>query len=99
VGSPLTTAFYLGQPTGSSYGLLSTTEKALADFTWLYPSPALPGWPSGLFLTGQHLTCDGLAPAVVSALITAAAIDGPQHWLQLIPMLGGLRETIRVLCA
>jgi hypothetical protein len=36
----------------------------------------VPGLPAHLYHAGQDLTCDGFAPAVLSALMVCAAIEG-----------------------
>ena len=40
---------------------------------------------------------DGFAPACLSALMAMAAIEGPAHWFEVIPMLGGVMRTLEVL--
>ena len=96
-GTPLDNNFYLGKERGESYGLLATPDKVRAEVAWLGPQPNVPGFPKGLFLAGQDLVCDGFAPAVTSALIAAAAIEGPLHWLEVIRMVGGLDQAFRAL--
>ena len=92
-GTPLDTNFYLGKTQGESYGIKANVAKAKADVDWV--RPAVPHFPDGLFIAGQDLTCDGFAPALISALMACAAIEGPAHWLEVVPMLGGLRNTLR----
>jgi all-trans-retinol 13,14-reductase len=96
IGTPLSTNTYLGRLTGSSYGIPPTVAKAKADAEWI--RPVMPDvLPPGLFLAGQDITVDGFAPALLSSLMCMAAIDGPLAWLRLVPMLGGVVGTIRVL--
>lgn len=97
VGTPLDNNYYLGKTLGESYGWSLDTNKAKADTDWLFPVLSVPSFPSGLYLTGQDITCDGFAPAIVSALITAARIEGITHWLNLIPMLGGWKKTAKLI--
>ena len=93
VGTPLDTNFYLGKVHGSSYGLKLNVAKAKADVDWI--RPAMKGLPENMFIAGQDLTCDGFAPAVLSGLMCAAAVEGPLHWLEVVPMFGGYSETLQ----
>ena len=86
-GSPLDTKFYLGKSNGESYGIAMNSKKVAAEREWLHARPTLAGWPSNLFITGQDITSDGFAAAVSSAMITAARIEGPLHWLNIVNML------------
>ena len=79
-----------------------TIKSILTDMvnslSYVNCNPILAGLPAeGVFIAGQNLTCDGFAPAVLSALMCAAAIEGPMHWLEVVPMLGGLAATINKL--
>ena len=69
--------------------------KAKADEEWMLPQ--IEGLPDGLYIAGQDLSGDGFAPQMLGALVAAAAIVGPQHWLRLIPILGGIRKTLKLL--
>jgi len=95
LGTPLDTNYYLGRLTGASYGIPPTPKKGRADVEWL--RPVIDELPDGIFVCGQDLTVDGFAPACLSALMAMAAIEGPTHWLEVIPMLGGLKRTLEVL--
>jgi len=74
-GTPLDVNFYLGRQRGESYGIRMTPAKTKADQTWL--RPRIDGTPSGLFFCGQDVNSDGFAPAIFSALLCLATIDGP----------------------
>ena len=95
LGTPLDTNYYLGRLTGASYGIPPTPQKGKADVEWL--RPVVDEFPDGMFVCGQDLTVDGFAPACLSALMAMAAIEGPTYWLEVIPMLGGIRRTLEVL--
>ena len=95
LGTPLDTNYYLGRLTGASYGIPPTPAKGKADVDWLRPQ--IDELPEGLFVCGQDVTVDGFAPACLSALMAMAAIEGPAHWLEVVPMLGGLWRTLKVL--
>ena len=95
LGTPVDTRTYLGRLTGASYGIPPTIAKAKADSTWLRPRVSL--LPEGMFLVGQDVQVDGFAPAVLSGLVCTAAIEGVLAWLDVIPMLGGVLETVKVL--
>jgi all-trans-retinol 13,14-reductase len=95
LGTPLDTNYYLGRLTGASYGIPPTPSKGKADVEWLRPE--IEGLPDGIFVCGQDVTVDGFAPACLSALMAMAAIEGPSHWLEVVPMLGGVMRTLEVL--
>lgn len=96
VGTPLDVNYYLGKTRGESYGLKSDGAKAAAEISWLFPK--MSGFPNGLYITGQDLTSDGFAPAVLSAIMTCSAIEGPRFWLKtVVPMLGGVKKTLILL--
>ncbi len=95
LGTPLDTNYYLGRLTGASYGIPPTPAKGRADVDWLRPE--IDEMPEGMFVCGQDVTVDGFAPACLSALMAMAAIEGPLHWLEVVPMLGGWRKTLEVL--
>ena len=95
VGTPLDTNFYLGKTRGESYGLCVTPAKVKAEAEWLLPQ--IPGAPHGLYIAGQDMGSDGFAPAIMSALIACATIEGVQHWLTLVPILGGVRKVISMI--
>ena len=95
LGTPVDSRTYLGRLTGASYGIPPTVAKAKADSTWLRPRLSL--LPEGMYLVGQDVQVDGFAPAVLSGLVCTAAIEGVLAWLDVIPMLGGVLETVKVL--
>jgi all-trans-retinol 13,14-reductase len=95
LGTPLDTNYYLGRLTGASYGIPPTPSKGKADVEWLRPE--IDELPDGIFVCGQDVTVDGFAPACLSALMAMAAIEGPSHWLEVVPMLGGVMRTLEVL--
>lgn len=96
IGTPLDTNFYLGKTRGESYGLRQDLAKSEADFSWLASKPVVDHWPEGFYLAGQDITSDGFAPAIVSALFAATAIEGVLHWLELPKMLG-FRGTLKAI--
>ena len=69
LGTPLTSAFYLGKPHGESYGLLPTPLRF--RLPWLQPGTAVPG----LYLTGQDSLNVGVVSALISGIITSARIS------------------------
>lgn len=87
-GTPLTTNHYLGKTQGESYGLELTPAKHEAEKTWLRPQNK-DLFPEGLYITGQDLSSDGMAPSMFTAILTYASIDGPlSAWSSVIRMIG-----------
>lgn len=96
LGTPVDTRTYLGRLTGASYGIPPTLAKVKADSTWLAPKmPEL--LPEGVILAGQDISCDGFVPSVVTGLMAMGAIEGIFSLLDVVTMLGGWIEFIKIL--
>ena len=96
LGTPCDVRSYLGRLDGGSYGIPPTVGKAKADADWLRPEmPEL--LPKGMFVVGQDVNVDGFATAVLCSLMCVGAIDGPLAWLDVVPMLGGIVATLKIL--
>ena len=70
VGTPLSSAYYLGSPGGASYGIAHTPARFRAD--WLEPRTPVPG----LYLTGQDIATCGVAGAAIGGVLAAVAAGG-----------------------
>ena len=69
LGTPLATATFTAHEKGGFYGLETTPRRMMSDAL----SPRTP--VTGLFLTGQDVLTPGIAGALWSGMLTAAAID------------------------
>jgi len=72
VGTPLSSAFYLGKEKGESYGLSFPVERYTNSHQYLRPETPIPG----LFLTGQDVLTAGWAGALGAAELTVGNILG-----------------------
>jgi all-trans-retinol 13,14-reductase len=68
LGTPLSSAFYLGAARGESYGLAHTPQRFRQE--WLAPHTAVPG----LYLSGQDVLSAGIMGAAVGGLLSAIAV-------------------------
>jgi all-trans-retinol 13,14-reductase len=68
--SPLSTKHYTNYQRGEIYGLDHSPQRFRQR--WLRPKTTIPG----LWLTGQDIVTDGIAGAMMSGILTAAAITG-----------------------
>jgi len=76
LGTPLATAAFTAHEKGGFYGLETTPRRVMSDAL----NPRTP--VSGLFLAGQDVLTPGIAGALWSGVLTAAAID-PRVYLKL----------------
>lgn len=76
LGTPLATASFTGHEKGGFYGIETTPRRMLSDS--LSARTPVPG----LFLTGQDVMTPGIAGALASGMLSAAAIDSRvfQKW-------------------
>lgn len=71
-GTPLSNNFYLGSVVGEAHGLSHTCKRFSAEFDWLLrPRQGI----KGLFLTGQDILNVGIFGALISGVLTSAAVD------------------------
>lgn len=70
LSTPLSTRHFAGYARGEIYGIEHTPERFGLD--WLGPRTPV----AGLYLTGQDVVTDGLAGALLSAVLTASAVLG-----------------------
>lgn len=68
LGTPLSSAYYLGSARGESYGLAHTPARYRQE--WLRPTTALPG----LYLTGQDIVSAGVVGALIAGCLSAVAV-------------------------
>ena len=68
LGTPLSSAFYLGSPRGESYGLASTPRRWRQR--WLKPATPIPG----LYLAGQDVLSMGVIGALIGGFLTAIVV-------------------------
>ena len=68
LGTPLSSAFYLGAAHGESYGLAHTPSRYRQS--WLQPATDIPA----LFLTGQDIVSAGVMGAAMGGLLTAIVV-------------------------
>ena len=68
LGTPLSSAFYLGSGRGESYGLASTPRRWRQR--WLKPATPLPG----LYLAGQDVLSMGVIGALIGGFLTAIVV-------------------------
>mmetsp|Transcript_39518 Transcript_39518/g.99620 ORF Transcript_39518/g.99620 Transcript_39518/m.99620 type:complete len:607 (+) Transcript_39518:61-1881(+) len=75
VGSPLSSAYYLGAAKGESYGLTHTPFR-MANSRVFGPTTPVPG----LYLTGQDVTSAGIFGALAGGLMSATCISRRVIW-------------------
>ncbi|MBF0492756.1 MAG: NAD(P)/FAD-dependent oxidoreductase [Deltaproteobacteria bacterium] len=68
ISTPLSTRYYCNYAQGEIYGLAHTPQRF--DQDWLKPQTPI----KNLFLTGQDITTDGIAGALMAGLLTASVI-------------------------
>merc|ERR1712241_550552 len=73
VGTPLCNNFFLGKYKGDSYGLEPTPQFFNARSRWLDPRSEI----NGLYFTGQDVSCDGFAGAIMGGIMCASGIVNP----------------------
>jgi len=75
IGSPLSNSFYYNVPSGESYGLEQSpsrfTKDEIADL--LRPETPIPN----LYITGQDVSTNGVAGAMIGGVLTAFKVLGP----------------------
>ena len=74
LGTPLSSAFYIGAAHGESYGLAGTPARF--RLTWLQPRSPL----AGLYLVGVDILSPGFVGALVSGALTAITICPRVAW-------------------
>jgi all-trans-retinol 13,14-reductase len=67
VGSPLSSAYYLGSARGASYGIAHTPARFHVD--WLEPATPV----RGLYLAGQDIATCGVAGGAIGGVLAAMA--------------------------
>lgn len=78
MSTPLSTMHFGGTTEGAIYGLAHTPER--------FQNPYLRVWTpvSGLYLSGQDVTNDGIGTALMSGLLTASKVSGTSFIKQIM---------------